>query len=261
MPFPTDHLPVYVRQLVARPGEEAAADAVLLARFRTGRDPAAFAALVHRHGPMVLRVCRRLLGSVHDAEDAFQATFLVLARRAGHLQPGRPLAAWLHGVAHRVGLEARGVGLRRRQREGTPAVFDPPDPGADPLARLSAREVLVAVEEEVRALPERYRLPLVLCCLDGHTQEEAAALLGWTPGSVKGRLERGRARLHARLLQRGLTLSAALAVADLARGAGPGAPSTALTTKTLALVAGGPGGPTRPRRSPCWPARPAPARS
>jgi RNA polymerase sigma factor (sigma-70 family) len=181
MPFPTDQLPGYVRQLISRTCEEPVADAVLLARFRTVGDPEAFAALVRRHGPMVLRVCRRLLGSVHDAEDAFQATFLVLVRRAAVVQPGRPLAAWLYGVAHRVGLEARSADLRRRRREGSPAVFDAPDPGPDPLARLSAREVLVAVEEEVRALPERYRLPLVLCCLDGHSQEEASACWAGRP--------------------------------------------------------------------------------
>ena len=111
----------------------------------------------------------------------------------------------------------------RRRRSEEPGSSEAADPRPDPLAELSARELLDAVEEEVRRLPEAYRLPVLLCCLEGRTREEAAALLGWSEGSVKGRLERGRARLHARLARRGLTLSAALAAAELSRGTVPAA--------------------------------------
>src|SRR5262249_731039 len=166
-------------------------DSGLLTRFLTARDPAAFEALVARHGPMVLRVCRHLLGNRHDAEDAFQATFLVLARKAANVRPPGALAGWLHGVAYRVALKARKVVLRRRLESPAPDLA-PPDPHPDPLSELTAREALLALEEEVQRLPEAYRLPVVLCCLHGATQEEAARQLGCTPGSVKGRLERGR---------------------------------------------------------------------
>jgi hypothetical protein len=111
----------------------------------------------------------------------------------------------------------------RRRRSEEPGCPEAADPRPDPLAELSARELLAAVEEEVRRLPEAYRLPVLLCCLEGRTREEAAALLGWSEGSVKGRLERGRARLHARLARRGLTLSAALAAAELSHGTVPAA--------------------------------------
>src|SRR5262249_23252894 len=177
---------------------EAADDSGPLSRFLTARDRGAFEALVARHGPMVLRVCQHLLGNRQDAEDAFQATFLVLARKAANVRPPGALAGWLHGVAYRVALKARTAALRRRH-QGLAPNLEPPDPRPDPLLELTAREALRALEEEVQRLPEAYRLPVVLCCLHGATQEEAARQLGCTPGSVRGRLERGRARLHARL--------------------------------------------------------------
>jgi RNA polymerase sigma factor (sigma-70 family) len=215
----------------------AADDAGLLNRFLTDRDPAAFEALVDRHGPMVLRVCQHMLGNRHDAEDAFQATFLVLARKAANVRPPGALAGWLHGVAYRVARKARRAALRRRH-EGLASDLAPPDPRPDPLMELTAREALRALEEEVQRLPEAYRLPVVLCCLHGATQEEAARQLGCTPGSVKGRLERGRARLHARLARRGLTLSAALAAAELSRGPAAAALTAATARQALAFAAG-----------------------
>jgi RNA polymerase sigma factor (sigma-70 family) len=223
---------------LAQPAPEAAPDTVLLARFVRSRDEAAFAALVARHGPMVLRVCRRALGDPHAAEDAFQATFLVLARRAGAIRRRASLAAWLHGVAYRVSHKARAA--RGRCVGGDRAAENALDPRPDPLAELSARELLRAIDEEVARLPEAYRQVVILCCLEGHSQEEAARLLGWTPGSVKGRLERGRARLHARLKRRGLTLTAALAAANVARGAGTMPVALATTTsRAAALFASG----------------------
>src|SRR5262249_3358893 len=211
----------HLRRLASRHAADPDADAILLDRFVRRRDEEAFAALVRRHGPMVLCVCRRVLADAGAAEDAFQATFLVLARKAATVRPREALASWLHGVAYRVALKARSDGARRQYREMPTPELAPLDPRPDPLAELTARELLTAVDEEVRQLPEVYRLPVILCCLEGRTREEAARLLGWTPGSVKGRLERGRERLHARLVRRGLTLTAALAAVEAARGPTP----------------------------------------
>ncbi len=178
-------------------------DTVLLQRYVHERDEAAFAALVARHGNWVLRLCRRILGDAHSAEDAFQATFLILARRAHSLKQPDALPAWLYGVARRVALKARRAGLL--------------DPRADPLTQVSVRELLDILDEEVQRLPAAQRSVFVLCCLEGQTQEEAARMLGWTAGSVKGRLERGRQRLQARLQRRGIALSAALSLVVVMR--------------------------------------------
>ncbi len=172
-------------------------DAALLNQFLLDRDPAAFEAVVTRHGPMVLRLCQRLLADAHDAEDAFQATFLVFLRKAASIRPASALAAWLHRVAYHVALGSRAA--RRRRREGAAPDLPAPDPRPDPLSELTAREVLQILDEEVQRLPTVYRSPVVLCCLEGLSQEEAARQLGWTSGSVKGRLERGRKRLRQRL--------------------------------------------------------------
>jgi RNA polymerase sigma factor (sigma-70 family) len=212
-----DHLITYIRRVLLRPQPEEASDAALLRRFIAARDERAFARLVERHGPLVLRVCRRVLGNVQDAEDAFQAAFLVLARKADAVRPPEALTAWLHGVAYRVALKARSTRVRQLRRR-QPLLTPPADPRSDPLTELSARELLAVVDEEVRGLPEVYRLPVILCCLEGHSVEEAARQLGWTRGSVRGRLARGRARLRKRLMKRGLTLSAVLAAAELSRG-------------------------------------------
>jgi RNA polymerase sigma factor (sigma-70 family) len=220
MPTRADRLLHCVRRIAAQAGPEPN-DAALLASFVTGRDQSAFEALVARHGPMVLRVCRHVLGNRHDAEDAFQATFLVLARKAGSVRLAGCLSAWLHGVACRVALGARAP-ARRRRREPLAPELAPPDPRPDPLAELTAREALSILEEEVQRLPEAYRLPVVLCCLHGLTQEDAARQLGWTPGSVKGRLERGRKHLQRRLAGRGLGLAAALALVEVSRATAAG---------------------------------------
>jgi RNA polymerase sigma factor (sigma-70 family) len=199
----------YLRHLTANP-ENDASDAVLLERFASHGDESAFTALLARHGPMVLGVCRRILRDGHAAEDAFQATFLVLARKAGVLHRPQALAAWLYGTAHHLASTARRAETRRHQREARhPEHATSSSPG-DPLDDLSARELLLALDEELARLPESYRLPLILCHLEGHSYEEAARLLGWTAGSVKGRLERGRKQLQARLIRRGLALGASL---------------------------------------------------
>jgi RNA polymerase sigma-70 factor (ECF subfamily) len=222
----------HLHRLAAPP----AADAVLLERFARHHDEAAFAALVARHGPMVLRLCRRAVGDAHAAEDCFQAVFLVLARRASSIRRCGSLAAWLYSVARQVAGKARAARARRREQAGA-AITEPVDPRPDPLDQLIPRELLSALDQEVAQLPETYRLPVLYCCLEGLSQEEAARRLGWTPGSVKGRLERGRARLHARLARRGLTLAAALAAAEVAGGPALAAAVAGATARAAALFA------------------------
>jgi RNA polymerase sigma factor (sigma-70 family) len=222
----------YLRQLAFRGETDSASDAALLGRIVSTRDEAAFAAIMSRHGPLVLQVCRRILHNADDAEDAFQATFLVLARKVATVRPPEALSAWLHGVARRVALKARCSGARQH-REQPPFQASVADPRPDPLAELSARELLALVDEEVQRLPQVYRLPVILCCLEGRSQEEAARQLGWTPGSVKGRLERGRARLYQRLVRRGLTLTAAFAAVQVSRAAVSAASTGPLILRTL----------------------------
>jgi RNA polymerase sigma factor (sigma-70 family) len=215
-----DTLLQYIQRLAVRPALAEFSDAALLAHFIETRDDPAFAALVNRHGSLVMQVCRRILGDGTDAEDAFQAVFMVLARKARSVRRREALPAWLHGVARRVALSARSE-RQRKLRLARSTAASGVDPHPDPLEDVSGRELLFIVDEEVKRLPKAYRLPVILCCLEGRTLEEAARQLGWKPGSVKGRLERGRERLHARLVRRGLTLSAVLAAAEVSRGTTP----------------------------------------
>jgi RNA polymerase sigma factor (sigma-70 family) len=237
MPARPEQLAQHLRRLASSAAASPDADEVLLEHFIARQDEESFAALVRRHGPMVLGVCRRILNDVQDAEDACQAAFLVLARKAASVKPRHALAAWLYGVARRLALKARGVKARwtRRRR---PLLLPPADPHASPLDELSARELLAIFEEELERLPAAYRLPLILCCLEGRSQEEAAQQLGWTAGSVKGRLERGRARLHARLQRRGLTLAAALVAAEATRAGAPALQADAAARAALRFVRG-----------------------
>ena len=171
----------------------------LLERFVVEKDPEAFRELIERHGAMVLAVCRSILHEPHDAEDSFQNVFLILARRANTIKRLDTIAPWLHRVALRVARRARAKTSQRRAREMTrpgsrtehPA--ESPDPTAIPLLR-----------EEISQLPDRYRLPLVLCCLEGKTNQEAARQLQWPVGTVKGRLSRARQTLRDRLSRLGL---------------------------------------------------------
>jgi RNA polymerase sigma factor (sigma-70 family) len=231
MPSNRETLLRHIRRLAPTPETDQVSDAALLDRFIAERDQQAFTALVERHAAMVLQVCRWVLGNADDAEDAFQGTFLVLARKAAAVRPREALAAWLRGVARRVALKTRAA--RIRYHETGPLLEAPADGRADPLAELSARELLTILDEEVQRLPERYRLPLILCCLGGRSLEEAARQLGWTCGSVKGRLERGRARLHDRLVRRGLTLSAALAAVEASRATASAAVLAGLVLRTI----------------------------
>ncbi len=216
MASPSDNLICYIRRLAVHASQPEATDSALLDRFIAHRDERAFAALVERHAALVFQVCWRILEHTQDTQDAFQATFLVLARKAATVRPPEALPAWLHGVARRIALKTRSARFRHRRAE-RPLAATIMDSRPDPLAELATRDFLVIVDEEVRRLAEVYRLPVILCCLEGRSIEEAAQQLGWTAGSVKGRLERGRARLHERLARRGLTLPAALAAVELSR--------------------------------------------
>lgn len=213
-----------LRRWLGRVGPYPATDAELVRRFAERRDEEAFAALVDRHGPMVLGVARRVVGDHHTAEDVFQATFVSLARHAARLRDRAALPAWLHQTARNIALTA----VRARRRRDRAEAQARQGGTGDVLDDLSSRELVAILDEEVARLPERYRLPLVLCCLEGRTQEEAARLLGWTPGSVRGRLERGRQCLRDRLARRGLTWAIAVGVPLLAMPRAVAAPLRAL---------------------------------
>ncbi len=182
----------------------------------------AFAALVDRHGAMVWGVCRRVLGDCHEAEDAFQATFLVLVRKAGSVRVNGSLGRWLYGVAHRVALRARfQSGQRRSEIVGTPEASS-----HDPAGELELKDLRTVIGEELDSLPAKYRCPVELCHVQGLTYDEAARQLNWPVATVKNRLSKGRLRLRARLTQRGLAPSAvtagvATAFAGEARAAVP----------------------------------------
>ena len=177
-------------------------DGQLLGQFLARRDEAAFATLVKRHGPMVLGVCRRILGHADGAEDAFQAAFIVLVRKAPSLTSRAVLGDWLHGVARRTALNAKRAAARRRRKEEAMAR---PETQSEEVRddRLSL------LDEVLTRLPEKYRLAIVLCELEGWTRREAAERLGWPEGTVAGRLARGRALLAKRLMRQGLALSTA----------------------------------------------------
>jgi RNA polymerase sigma factor (sigma-70 family) len=184
-----------------------ASDGQLLDRFVRLRDEAAFTELVHRHGRLVQGVARRHLADRHAADDVFQATFLALARQAARLSRGGPLEGWLYTVAYRLARKEQARAARRRL--SSPAE-EPASSAADPQAQLSSRELVQVIDDELARLPERYRLPLLLCGLDGLSRDEVAARLGWTVGTLRGRLERGRELLRQRLTARGLIVPTVL---------------------------------------------------
>ena len=194
------------------PGDAAPSDEQLLTAYRAGADPVALDALVRRHAPMVWGVCRRVAGP--DAEDAFQAAFLVLVRRAAAIDRPHLLGNWLYGVASRTARKARAAAGRRRTRETDLAQTDPPAPAPGPWD-----DVLPLLDEELARLPERYRAALVLCDLQGKTRREAAELTGTPAGTIAARVARGRALLATRLARRGVGVPAAVVAALLARDA------------------------------------------
>jgi RNA polymerase sigma factor (sigma-70 family) len=220
----------YLRRQAGAAGGEPT-DRESLERFAARRDEAAFAALVRRHGPMVLSVCRRVLAG--DAEDAFQATFLILARKAGAVRRPDRLAGWLYGVANRVARRARAAARRRAVPLGD---TEPAVPPADDAVWRDLRPVLDA---EINRLAEHYRLPFVLCYLEGRTNAEAARLLGCRPGTVLSRLARAREQLRRRLTRRGVTLSAGALAAALSEQTAPAAVAFDLAGVAVRLAAAG----------------------
>jgi RNA polymerase sigma factor (sigma-70 family) len=201
----------HLRRLGGPPGGELR-DEQLLERFVSARDEAAFAALLGRHGPMVLGLCRSVLGQEQDAEDAFQATFLKLAEKAASIRRRPSVGSWLYGVAYHLALRARTGRVRRRTHEQKATAHS----AADPALQLALEELWQVLHEELRRLPEKYRAALVLCHLEGHSQDEAAQLLNWSVRRVKGRLQRGREQLRRHLARRGLALPGGMLLTVLA---------------------------------------------
>lgn len=218
-------------RLVSSEQAEGEPDRDLLERFATQHEEAAFAALLRRHGPMVLAVCRRVLGDANDAEDAFQATFLILIRKASSISRPERLGNWLYGVAYRTALDARGNRARRQARERQVAEMPAAEVTGDPVWQ-DLRPIL---DEELNRLPEKYRAPLVFCYLEGKTKEETARQLGWPEGTVSGRLARAKEMVRSRLARRGLALTPAVLLATLTGNAAPAAVPAPLLDATLRI--------------------------
>jgi RNA polymerase sigma factor (sigma-70 family) len=222
-----------LRRLAGAEGENNLSDADLLERFRAQHEEAAFTLLVQRHGPMVLAVCRRVLGDLHEAEDAFQATFLVLVRRASAIRKQASLASWLYGVAYRVANKARSraATCRAHERKAVTAMSSP-----EPSDALADPELRAALDEEMHQLPEKYRVPLVLCGLEGKTHEQAAQELRWPKSSVTARLARARDLLQRRLTSRGFAITAGVLTVLVAERTATAAVPATLTLATVRLA-------------------------
>jgi RNA polymerase sigma factor (sigma-70 family) len=228
----------HLRRTVLLRGEAGLTDGELLESFLGRRDEAAMEVLVRRHGPMVWGVCRRLLGNHHDAEDAFQATFLVLARRAASIASRELLANWLYGVAHQTALKARATTARRKGRERQ--VTDVPEPAV--VDRDVWDDLRPLLDQELSRLPDKYRAVIVLCDLEGKSRKEAAGQLGCAEGTVASRLARARAMLAKRLTLRGVALSGGALAGVLTQNAASGGvpPSVVSSTvKAASLFAAG----------------------
>lgn len=223
---------------IAREGSGEMSDGMLLEKFSSGHDAQAFAELVRRHGPMVLGVCRRVLHDGHEAEDACQATFLVLARKAAGLRRDRSLSNWLYTVAHNLAVNARVSSARRRAHEKEAAIMV--ERQADDVAGLP--ELRAVLDAELSLLPAKYREPLVLCYLEGMTHEAAARALGWPSGSMAKRLDHACALLRQRLTRRGIGVSTALLstlFAETARADMPPALLDQISAAATAFALGG----------------------
>jgi RNA polymerase sigma factor (sigma-70 family) len=227
-----------IRKLATGPSMADPPDEYLLDRFVTDRDEAAFALLVRRHGPFVLGVCRHVLRHTQDAEDAYQASFLVLARRAASIRNPKSLPSWLHGVAYRTAMKAkRDAGRRRAHERQAPSGLK-----TDPSQELAWREVQAALDEEIQRLPEVLRAPFVLCCLLSRSHAEAASQLGLKEKTVSSRLTRARARLQRQLARRGVALATVLgataAMPSLSAAAVPALLMESTIDAALAFAAG-----------------------
>jgi RNA polymerase sigma factor (sigma-70 family) len=222
----------HIRRAVCADAAKALTDAELLVRYATERDESAFATLLQRHGRLVWRVCRRQSPTEHDAEDAFQATFLVLARRATSIRKATSLTSWLYGVAHRISVTAGRRARARRQREQSVGVRTV----VEPVSEASWRELQRILDDEVQRLPERYRGPFVACCLEGHSREEFSRETGLAAGTISSRVARARRLLQRRLTRRGVSLSAVLCAFTLRADVAAEALPAGLTAKTQRAV-------------------------
>jgi RNA polymerase sigma factor (sigma-70 family) len=224
----------HIRRAALLSGAGALADAQLLESFLTRRDEAAFEALLGRHGPMVLGVCRRVLRDPHAAEDAFQATFLVLVRKASTIRPRQMVGSWLYGVAYRTALKARALTMKRRVKEKdamqrarwVPPADDPPE------------ELLAQLDAALSRLPEKYRVPIVLCELEGKRRKEVAAILGLPEGTVAWRVARAKKLLAKRLARFGAGALVAVLAGDAASACVPPSLMKGTARAALHLVGG-----------------------
>jgi RNA polymerase sigma factor (sigma-70 family) len=233
MPGEINEVVEHLRRAVLRQDQAGLSDGQLLGHFIDRRDGAAVAELVRRHGPMVWGICRRVLQNHHEAEDAFQATFLVLVRRAASITPRDMVGNWLYGVAHQTAVKARTMLAKRRTRErqGT-AVPEPQAPEQDAWDDLQ-----LVLDQELSRLPDKFRVAIVLCDLEGKTRKEAARQLGLPEGTVAGRLTRGRALLAKRLTRHGLALTgAALATVLTQRAASASVPPSVMSSALQAIT-------------------------
>jgi RNA polymerase sigma-70 factor (ECF subfamily) len=196
--------------------------------FLARRDEAAFEALLRRHGPMVLGVCRRVLRNTHDAEDVFQATFLVLSRKAGSIRSRQVVASWLYGVAYRTAMKARTMNAKRRAKERQAGELSRAEPSTD----AAHEELLAQLDHELNRLPDKYRVPVVLCELEGRSRKEVARLLGMPEGTLSWRLVQAKKLLARKLSRYGTVAVAAL----LAEGAASACLSPVLRASTAKAV-------------------------
>jgi RNA polymerase sigma factor (sigma-70 family) len=235
---PFENVVRYLFQACAMQGDCDLADCDLLERFRVNRDESAFTLLVRRHGPIVFGVCRRLLGNSHEAEDAFQATFLVLVRRIGSIRWRKSIAGWLHDVARRVATKAhtRLAARRHREREARPMQIP------QPADQLTTNELRTALDEAIGSLPEKYRTPILLCYLDGKSHDIAAKQLGCSKASISRRVTKACELLRRKLERRGISLTVAALATSLTDMAAAAPLPVLLTIKTVnaaTLVAAG----------------------
>jgi RNA polymerase sigma factor (sigma-70 family) len=226
---PLTSFPNHIRHLIGSLSAAGLTDGQLLERFLANRDETAIEMIVRRYGSLVLGVCRRVLHNAHAAEDAFQATFLVLVRKAPSLDRGKPLGSWLYTVAYRLALTARANEFRRRRCEGTAARSRPTASGAAPCPS----DLLVALEEELNRLPPKHRAALVLCYLEGKTNDQAAEVLGCPRGSMAARLARAKERLRQCLARRGFVVPSASIATALAPAATRAAVPLPLVNNTV----------------------------
>jgi RNA polymerase sigma factor (sigma-70 family) len=219
----------HLRRLAGGSATRHGTDAQLLERFVSQRDEDAFATLVCRYGRIVRLVCSHVLRHEQDVDDAFQATFLVLASKAATIRKTNSVASWLYGVAYRSAMNAKRAKARRREQQTDL------ERGSreQPFAETSLREVQAILHDEVTALREKYRAPFVLCCIEGKSRAEAAKELGWKEGTVSSRLARAREELQQRLTRRGVLLSAAICAVELSRTAAAAAIEPSLMDCTI----------------------------